>query len=99
MDRTVQAVNFHPVHTVQMEYYSQIAVADVETKKSNAFVVFVSNDDGIVKKISVMPDMEKSCLIEILQPENIISPLKIMKYLPELVTKIYMFFNIYSNFD
>lgn len=89
MDKTVQAVNFHPVHTIQMEHYSHIAVADVETKNSNVFVVFVSNENGIVKKLSIMRDMKKSCLVEILEPEahNTISPLKIMKYLPEIVIK------------
>ncbi|XP_077294549.1 semaphorin 5c-like isoform X2 [Arctopsyche grandis] len=85
MDKVVQPITSRPIHTANLDFYTHLSVTNVKTKYSEAFIAFVASQDGLVRKLAVMPGMKDTCLVEILKPEssNAVAPLNIMKYLNE----------------
>lgn len=70
MDSSVQAIHPNPLYVSQLERFKHIAIDKVATKlHENVRVVYVTKDDGLIKKISVLPRTKQSCLIEVMEPE------------------------------
>ena len=90
MDKAIQPATAEPLHTINLERYSHLTAAEITTQYSYSHVLFVATDSGYIKKISVLPKFEKTCIIEIWKPEqnNIISPIKTIGYLKETVSSI-----------
>lgn len=73
MSNAVQAMHSNPLYFEKLEVFTHISVAKVATKlHENVPVIFVTNTEGYVKKISILPRTKQSCLIEVLElePEN-----------------------------
>lgn len=71
MDSSVQAIQPSPLYVSQLERLKHIAIDKVSTKlHENVRVIYVSTDDGLIKKISVLPRTKQSCLIEVMEPES-----------------------------
>lgn len=71
MDNSVQAVQPNPLFVSKLERFKHIAIDKVSTKlHENVRVIYVSTDDGLIKKISVLPRTKQSCLIEVMEPES-----------------------------
>lgn len=72
MDNSVQAVQPTPLYVSQLERFKHIAIDKVATKlHENVRVIYVTNDDGLIKKISVLSRTKQSCLIEVMEPESV----------------------------
>lgn len=84
MDQAVQPITTHPLYFSKLERLSHIAIDKVSTKlHENVRILYVSNDRGIVKKVSVLPRTKETCTIEIWKPEIDESPIKTLQYLKE----------------
>jgi semaphorin 5 len=71
MDGSVQATHPTPVFVSQLERFQHIAIDKVSTKlHENVRILYVTNDEGLIKKISVLPRTKQSCLIEVMEPES-----------------------------
>lgn len=71
MATSVQAVQTTPIYISKLERFKHIAIDKVSTKlHENVRVIYLSNDDGLIKKISVLPRTKQSCLIEVMEPES-----------------------------
>lgn len=71
MDSSVQAIQPSPLYVSQLERFKHIAIDKVSTKlHENVRVIYVSTDDGLIKKISVLPRTKQACLIEAMEPES-----------------------------
>lgn len=71
MDGSVQAIYPNPLYVTKLERFRKIAVDKVATKLHESVrIIFVTTDDGLIKKISVLPRTKQSCLIEAMEPES-----------------------------
>lgn len=71
MDSSVQAIQPSPLYVSQLERFKQIAIDKVATKlHENVRVIYVTTDDGLIKKIYILPRTKQSCLIEVMEPES-----------------------------
>lgn len=71
MDNSVQAVQPTPLYVSKLERFKHIAIDKVSTKlHENVRIIYVTTDDGLIKKISVLPRTKESCLIEVMEPES-----------------------------
>lgn len=69
MDSSVQAIHPTPLYVSKLERFKQIAIDKVATKlHENVRIIYVTTDDGLIKKISVLPRTKESCLIEVMEP-------------------------------
>ncbi|CAL4059907.1 unnamed protein product [Meganyctiphanes norvegica] len=69
MDQPVQPEQQHPIFLLDSEKLSHVAVDVVSTKSSGSVhVVFVASSNGIIRKLSDVPDTNKICHFEILNP-------------------------------
>lgn len=67
----MHAIQPTPLYVSQLERFKHIAIDKVSTKlHENVRVIYVSTDDGLIKKISVLPRTKQSCLIEVMEPES-----------------------------
>lgn len=63
----------------------------VATRQSgNVHVIFVAGEDGMVRKLSVMPSAQHTCLLEILAPfpKNSSVTIHSMKFLKDTVSAL-----------
>ncbi|KAG7200791.1 hypothetical protein KM043_003165 [Ampulex compressa] len=69
MDDAVQSTTLAPLHTATLERFTQIAVDVTPTKLHRAVtVLYVATDAGTVKKISVLPRTQETCVVEVWGP-------------------------------
>lgn len=69
MDNAVQATTLSPLHVAEGERFTHITVDVLPTKfyaKMN--VVYVATMDGLIKKITILPRTQETCIVEIWQP-------------------------------
>lgn len=65
MYNSVQPVSIFPLHTIQLQRYTHIMVDVIDTKHyKNVHVIFVATDEGIIKKIIVLPRTQETCVVE-----------------------------------
>lgn len=70
MAHAVQPVGSNPLYFSHLERFRYIAIDKIATKlHESARVVYISNFDGVVKKISVVPRTKQACLVEMLQTD------------------------------
>lgn len=82
LEKAVQPVNIKPIFVTSLERLNHIAVTKISTRlHENVKVIFVSNNQGYIKKISVLPRTKESCVIEILEPNHLDREIYSMNYL------------------
>lgn len=70
MDQAVQPTTNHPLHFSKLERFTHIALDVIPTKlHENVRIIYVATENGLIKKISVLPRTKETCVIEIWQPE------------------------------
>lgn len=87
MDEAVQPTRAMPIFTQELERFSHIVVDVVATKTHEGLhVLFVATMDGIVKKLSIFPRTQETCLVEVMHvfPKNHTQQIKQMKILKDL---------------
>ncbi|XP_066596034.1 semaphorin 5c isoform X2 [Prorops nasuta] len=66
MDDAVQSTTLEPLHTTTLERFTHIAVDVTPTKlHRGATVLYVATAEGLIKKISVLPRTQDTCIVEI----------------------------------
>lgn len=81
MDEAIQAITIKPLFLSKGERFKHIALDTVATKIYNKVqIIYVSTEQNLIKKLSVLPRTKETCVIEILQPE-IGSNILTMQYL------------------
>lgn len=69
MDDAVQSATPEPLHTAILERFTLIALDVTPTKLHRAVtVLYVATDLGLVKKISVLPRTQETCIVEVWGP-------------------------------
>ncbi|XP_014203695.1 semaphorin-5B [Copidosoma floridanum] len=69
MDEAVQGVTRKPLHTVILERFTHLAVDVTATKSDKAVaVLYVATSEGLVKKISLLPEATEACVVEVWGP-------------------------------
>ncbi|XP_035740718.1 semaphorin-5A-like isoform X1 [Vespa mandarinia] len=69
MDDAVQSSTLTPLHTVTLERFTQIAVDLTPTKLHRGVtVLYVATTERLIKKISVLPRTQETCVVEIWGP-------------------------------
>uniref|UniRef100_A0A6B2EKI6 Putative semaphorin n=1 Tax=Phlebotomus kandelakii TaxID=1109342 RepID=A0A6B2EKI6_9DIPT len=70
MDQAVQATTLQPLHYSHLERFTHIALDMISTKLHETVrMIYVATEEGLVKKISVLPRTKETCVVEIWQPE------------------------------
>lgn len=86
MDRPVLPQSPSPLYLLNSERLTLVVVDVVATRQSgNVHVVFVAGEDGMVRKLSVMPRAQHTCLLELLAPfpKNSSVTIHTMKFLKD----------------
>ncbi|KAF5284738.1 hypothetical protein FQA39_LY04463 [Lamprigera yunnana] len=85
MENTVKATTPDPLHIAELERYTHISVDVLSTKFYNiAHVIYVATLAGEIKKLTVLPESQKTCVIEIWQPvPDVKIPILTIQYLKE----------------
>jgi chondroitin sulfate proteoglycan 4 len=69
VDSAVQPSTLHPLYTGRLETLTHIAVHILPTKLHRALhVIYVATVDGLIKKISLLPRTQETCVVEIWKP-------------------------------
>lgn len=69
MDEAVQGTTIAPLHTSVMERFTHIAVDITPTKLHRSMtVLYVATAEGVIKKISLLPRTQETCVVEIWGP-------------------------------
>lgn len=69
MDSAVQPATLQPLYVGRLETLTHISVDVLPTKLHRAVhVLYVATADGLVKKISVLPRTQETCVVEIWKP-------------------------------
>ncbi|XP_055305519.1 semaphorin-5A isoform X2 [Sitodiplosis mosellana] len=70
MDESVQPITMEPLFMSALERFNHIALDTVATKMHNKLqVLYISTQDNLIKKLSILPRKRETCVIEIWQPE------------------------------
>lgn len=78
MDSAVQPTTLQPLYLGRLEILTHIAVDVLPTKLHRAVhVMYVATADGLVKKISVLPRTQETCVVEIWKPFSGDNPIAI----------------------
>lgn len=91
MDSAVQATTLNPLHIAQLERFTHITVDVLSTKLHTAVhVIYAATTEGLIKKISVLPRTQETCIIEVWQAvANVATPIKSIQFLKE-TTSLYI---------
>ncbi|XP_064215610.1 semaphorin-5B [Tribolium castaneum] len=83
MDSAVQATTLNPLHVAQLERFTHITIDVLSTKiHTSVHVIYVSTTTGVIKKISVLPRTQETCVVEIWQTvQNPATPVKSIQFL------------------
>lgn len=69
MDDAVQSTTLEPLHTALLERFTLIALDVTPTKLHRSVtVLYVATDVGLLKKISVLPRTQETCIVEVWGP-------------------------------
>ncbi|XP_011154550.1 semaphorin-5B isoform X2 [Harpegnathos saltator] len=69
MDNAVQSTMLEPLHTAILERFTHIAVDITPTKVHRGVtVLYVATTTGLIKKISVLPRTQQTCVVEVWGP-------------------------------
>lgn len=69
MDSAVQATTLRPLYIAKLERFTHITVDVISTKlHTNLHIIFVATTDGLIKKLTVLPNSPETCDVEIWQP-------------------------------
>lgn len=69
MDDAVQSTTREPLHTTILERFTHIAIDVTPTKLHRSVtVLYVATDVGLIKKISVLPRTQETCIVEVWGP-------------------------------
>ncbi|XP_023288888.1 semaphorin-5A, partial [Orussus abietinus] len=69
MDDAVQGTTLTPLHTATLERFTYIAVDVTPTKLHRGVtVLYVATTDALIKKISVLPRTQETCVVEVWGP-------------------------------
>ncbi|XP_011264749.2 semaphorin-5A [Camponotus floridanus] len=69
MDEAVQSTMLGPLHTATLERFTHIAVDVTPTKLHRSVtVLYVATAAGLIKKISVLPRTQETCIVEVWGP-------------------------------
>lgn len=69
MDDAVQSITLEPLHTALLERFTLIALDVTPTKLHRGVtVLYVATDVGLIKKISVLPRTQETCVVEVWGP-------------------------------
>ncbi|XP_024085624.1 semaphorin-5B isoform X1 [Cimex lectularius] len=69
MDLAVQPMSTEPLYHSELETLTHIVVDTISTKINNKVdVLYVATNEGVIKKISVLPRTLKTCVLEIWKP-------------------------------
>ena len=91
MDSAVQPATIHPLYTGRLETLTHIAIHVLPTKlHRSVHIMYVATSDGLVKKISVLPRTQETCVVEIWKPYagDTPVPIKALQYLKETVSNL-----------
>lgn len=85
MDSAVQATTLDPLYVEQLERFTHITVDVLATKlHSVVHVIYIATTEGVIKKISVLPRTQETCIIEVWQTmQDTWMPIKSMQFLKE----------------
>lgn len=85
MDSAVEAVTLRPLYDAQLERFTHITVDVLATKQHTSIhVIYVATQEGLIKKLTVMPRTRATCLVEVWNPVPDASvPILGMQYLKE----------------
>lgn len=89
MYNAVQPVSIDPLHEVKLERYTDIAVDVVDTKHyKSVHVIYIATESGLVKKMTVLPRTQETCLVETWSviPPNSSARIRNIKTLRETVS-------------
>lgn len=85
MDNAVQSITLQPLYFSKLERIQHIALDNISTKlHERVRIIYMTTEDGIIKKISVLPRTKQTCTIEIWRPEMYDSTkIRAIQYLKE----------------
>lgn len=85
VDNPVQATTTQPLFVAELERFAHISVDVLSTKlHSTVYVIYVSTLDGLIKKLTVLPRTQETCVVEIWQPvPDARIPIQSIQYLKE----------------
>ena len=90
MDNAVQPTTLQPLYLGRLEILTHIAVHVLPTKLHRAVhMMYVATADGLVKKISVLPRTQETCVVEIWKPFSGDNPIAIqaLHFLKDMVSE------------
>ena len=68
MDSAVQATALKPLHVAELERYIHLTIDILSTKlHKSVHMLYVATIQGLIKKISILPSTQETCVIEIWQ--------------------------------
>lgn len=85
LDSAVQPTTLSPLHVAQLERFTHISIDVLSTKlHSVVHVIYVATTEGLIKKISVLPRTQETCVVEVWQtvPDSRV-PIRGMQFLKE----------------
>ncbi|KAF5272830.1 hypothetical protein FQR65_LT00426 [Abscondita terminalis] len=69
MDNMVEATTVNPLHLAELERYTHITIDVLSTKSDNTVhVIYVATLTGLIKKLTVLPGGQTTCLVETWKP-------------------------------
>lgn len=90
VDSAVQPATLEPLYTGRLETLTHISVHVLPTKLHRALhLIYVATGDGLIKKISVLPRTQETCVVEIWKPfpGDIPTAIKALHYVKEMVSE------------
>lgn len=70
MDNAVQPITLNPLYYAELERIQHIALDSISTKiHERVRIIYLTTEDGHIKKISVLARTKETCVIEIWKPE------------------------------
>lgn len=85
MDSAVQATTLSPLHSASLERFTHLTVDVLSTKlHTSVHVIYVATVEGLIKKITVLPRTQETCIVEIWETvTNSHKPIRSMQFLKE----------------
>jgi semaphorin 5 len=85
MDSAVQATTLNPLHVAQLERFTHITIDVLSTKlHTSVHVIYVATTEGLIKKISILPRTQETCVVEVWQTvQDAAAPIKKIQFLKE----------------
>lgn len=71
MDESVKPMTINPLYYAKLERFTHISIDVIPTKfHENVRILYVATEDGLVKKVSILPRTKEACVIEMWQVEQ-----------------------------